>query len=462
MATSTVPAGEYLTVNPATGEVVRRFEALSDAQAESLLANAHTAYLSWRETSIAQRIALFRSFIEVYEKNAEELARLATLEMGKVIGQSRMEAAIVKQMFEYYADRGEELLADEEISVPGFSRAITRRESLGVVLGIEPWNGPLFQAMRATVPNLMLGNTVLLKPSEIAAGSTEFFDHLFLEAGFPAHVYQTALVSTAQVSTYIADSRIRAITLTGSDRAGAAVGEQAGRHLKPVVLELGGSDPFIVLESANVTAAVQTAAICRLLIGGQMCNSPKRIILAEAIADQFISEFTALFASQKVGDGFDPETTVGPMSSVAAADLLQVQYQDALDKGARVLVPGGRMDGPGAFFAPAVITDITPQMRVYHEEAFGPIGMIYRVPNDDAAVELANDTKYGLAATVFGEPEAARRVAGRLDTGSVGINSFLGGPVEIPFGGTKASGFGREFGGSGMDQFANIKTYGIA
>jgi succinate-semialdehyde dehydrogenase/glutarate-semialdehyde dehydrogenase len=365
-------------------------------------------------------------------------------------------------MFGYYAEHGERLLADEEVSVPGFTRAITRREPVGVVLGIEPWNGPLFQAMRATVPNLMLGNTVLLKPSELAAGSTEFFDHLFDDAGFPADVYQTALISAAHVSSYIADPRLRAITLTGSDRAGAAVGEQAGRHIKPIVLELGGSDPYIVLASADVDAAVATAAICRLLIGGQMCNSPKRIILEEAIADDFIEQFTAQFGAQKLGDGFDPETTLGPLSSLAAAELLQEQYQDALDKGATVLLPGGRVDGPGAFFRPAVLTDLTPAMRLYHEEAFGPVGMIYRVPDAAAAVALANDSKYGLAATVFGATDEAEQVARRLDTGSVGINSFLGGPVEIPFGGTKASGFGREFGSSGMDQFANIKTYGIA
>jgi succinate-semialdehyde dehydrogenase/glutarate-semialdehyde dehydrogenase len=452
----------YQTVNPATGELVRGFAPLSAAAAEQLLAQAHAAYLIWREVPVAERVRLFRRFIEVYSSNADELARLSTLEMGKPIGQSQLEASIVPTMFEYYADHGEELLADEEITVPGFTRAITRREPVGVVLGIEPWNGPLFQAMRATVPNLMLGNTVLLKPSEIAAGSTEFFDHLFIEAGFPPHVYQTALVSTAQVSDYIADPRIRAITLTGSDRAGAAVAEQAGRHIKPVVLELGGSDAYIVLASANVTAAVEIAGMCRLLIGGQMCNSPKRIILEDSIADEFTAAFTAIFAAQTLGDGFDPATTVGPLSSVAAVDLMEEQYQDALAKGARTLVAGGRVDGPGAFFKPAVITDITPDMRVYREEAFGPLGMIYRVPDADAAVALANDTKYGLAATVFGEVEAARAVASRLDVGSVGINSFLGGPVQIPFGGTKASGFGREFGRSGMDQFANIKTYAIA
>ena len=453
----------YRTVNPATGEVVREFAPLSDDQVEALLARAHAAYLTWRETPVADRAKLFLRFAELVEANTDELARLVTLEMGKPLAQSKGEPGTVVAMFRYYAEHGEELLADEETRVPGFTTVITRREPVGVVLGIEPWNVPLYQAMRATAPNLMLGNTVLLKPSEVSAGSTLFLDRLFTEAGFPADVYQTALVSTAQVSAYIADPRVRAVTLTGSDRAGAAVGEQASRNIKPVVLELGGSDAFIVLDSANVAKAAAVAATCRLAIGGQVCVSPKRVIVTEAVADEFIAKYAQRFASVKVGDPFDPETTMGPLSSATAADALQEQYKDALDKGATVLVAGGRVDGPGAFFKPAVLTDITPEMRIFTEEAFGPLGMIYRVPDADAAVALANSSKYGLGGTVYGEDlDEARRVAGRLDTGAVGINRYLGAPVEIPFGGTKSSGVGRELGRSGMDQFANIKTYGIA
>jgi succinate-semialdehyde dehydrogenase/glutarate-semialdehyde dehydrogenase len=454
----------YKTVNPATGEVVREFATLNDDEAQAMLSRAHAAYLNWRKTPVAERARLFALFADLVKRNAGELARLTTLEMGKPLAQSMGEAVgLVPAMFRYYAARGEELLADEEVQIPGFTRAITRREPVGVVLGIEPWNGPLYQAMRATAPNLMLGNTVLLKPSEVSAGSTVFFDHLFAEAGFPADVYQTALVSTAQVSAYIADPRVRGITLTGSDRAGSAVGEQAGRNIKPVVLELGGSDAFIVLDSADVPKAAGTAVACRLMVGGQVCISPKRIIVTEAVADTFITRFTESFGNHKLGDPFDPETTVGPLASEIAADLLQEQYQDALDKGATVLVPGGRVEGPGAFFRPAAITGITPDMRVYSEEAFGPLAMIYRVPDADAAVALANSSKYGLGGTVFSEDlDEARRVAGQLDTGGVGINKFLGAPIQIPFGGTKRSGVGRELGRSGMDQFANIKTYGIA
>ncbi|HEY1698171.1 MAG TPA: aldehyde dehydrogenase family protein [Trebonia sp.] len=464
MTTQTVvpAAREYRTVNPATGKVVREFTPLSDDQAEALLSRAHAAYLTWRETPVAERAKLFTRFAELIEANAGELARLVTLEMGKPLAQSKSEPGTVTAMFRYYAEHGEELLADEETALTGFTKAVTRREPVGVVLGIEPWNVPLYQAMRATAPNLMLGNTVLLKPSEVSAGSTLFLDRLFTEAGFPADVYQTALVSAAQVSAYIADPRVRAVTLTGSDRAGSAVGEQAGRHIKPVVLELGGSDAFIVLDSANVAKAARTAATCRLVISGQVCVSPKRVIITDAVADEFTAAYTQAFAGARVGDPLDPETTIGPLSTVAAADTLQEQYQDAVDKGATVLVPGGRVDGLGAFFKPAVLTDITADMRLYTEEAFGPLGMIYRVPDADAAVTLANSTKYGLGGTVYGRADEARRVAGLLDTGTVGINRYLGAPVEIPFGGTKSSGVGRELGKSGMDQFANIKTYGIA
>ncbi|MFD9738359.1 aldehyde dehydrogenase family protein [Umezawaea sp. NPDC059074] len=461
--TSTLTTRRYATTNPATGEVVRTFDTTTDAEAEALLARAHAAFPVWRQVPIAERARLFRRLADLIEANRDELGRLVTLEMGKPLAQSLGEIAMPTGILRYYADHGEELLADEVLDVPGLSRTIVRREPMGVTLGVEPWNGPMYQMMRATAPNLMLGNTVLLKPAEISAGSTLFFDHLFTEAGFPEHVYQTALVSIDQVSTYIADDRLRAVTLTGSDRAGSSVGEQAGRHVKPAVLELGGSDAFIVLDSADVPTAAAVAVACRLFLVGQMCISPKRIMVTDGVADEFIARFVDGFADRVVlGDPFDPTTTVGPVSSEAAADLLHAQYQDAVDKGATVLVPGGRVDRPGAFFQPAVLADITPDMRLYSEEAFGPLAMIYRVADADAAVELTNSSPYGLGGSVFGEQAEALRVAERLDTGNVGVNTYLRAPIEIPFGGTKHSGIGRELGRSGMDQFANIKTYGIA
>ncbi|MFJ9390848.1 aldehyde dehydrogenase family protein [Nocardioides sp. NPDC101246] len=451
----------YRTQNPATGELLREYPFVEDGELEERLAKAHSAYLAWRDVPVAEKVALFLKVADLIEAKLPELAHQTTLEMGKVLPHSLMEGAGAVEMFRYYAKYGEELLADEPIDVPNFSKVVLRREAVGVVLGIEPWNAPLYQAMRATAPNLMLGNTVMVKPAEICAGSTLMYDEIFLEAGFPEGCYQTLLASTDQCSTLIADDRVRAVTLTGSDRAGSAVGAQAGEHIKPVVLELGGSDAFVVLDSADIDLAAGTAAVCRLVLGGQACALPKRVIVTDSVADEFTEKYVAAFAAQVLGDPFDEASTIGPMSSQAAADLLQEQMDDAIAKGATVLLEGGKVDGPGSYFKPAVITGVTPQMRVFIEEPFGPLGMIFRVSDADAAVELANSSPYGLGGAVFGEQEEALRVAARLDTGGVGINAFLGSPTEVPFGGTKRSGVGRELGRSGMDQFANMKTYAI-
>lgn len=458
-----ISALTYRTFNPATGEMVRTFDTVSDAQADTLLAQAHDAFLAWRSTPLAHRIELSQTLADLLEANNDRLARQVALEMGKPLAQAKFEAALPVQILRYYAEHAERLLADTEITVPGFSRVYTRREAMGVVLGISPWNGPLYQAMRVAVPNLILGNTVILKPAEITVGSTLILEELFLEAGFPIGAFQTGIISHDHVSRYIADARVRAVTLTGSDRAGSAVGEQAGRHIKPVVLELGGSDPFIILDSADVDVAAGTAAMCRLALGGQICVSPKRVIVTDKVADAFIAQYAEAFANQKIGDPFDPDTTLGPLSSPAAAEILQQQYQDAVDKGATVIVEGGLAEEGSAFFKPAVLTGITASMRLYQEEAFGPIGIIHRVADADAAVALANDSKYGLGGTVYAtDLDEARRVAEALDTGMVGINQYLGAPIEIPFGGTKASGVGRELGSSAFDAFANIKTYSLA
>ena len=462
-STSGTSTDAYRTFNPATGELVKVFPTLEDAEADALLSRADEAFSSWRSQPVARRVELFLTLADLLDANLDRIARQVTIDMGKPLAQSKMEAQLGPVILRYYAEHAETLLAGTDVALAGFSRVYTLREPIGVVVAIEPWNGPVYQAVRAIAPNLMVGNTVILKPAEIVAGTTLILDELFAEASFPPSVYQTALASREQISSFIADPRVRAVTLTGSDRAGASIGEQAGRNIKPVVLELGGSDAFIVLDSADIAAASQMGAVCRLALGGQICVSPKRVIVTEKVADEFIRQYTEVFASQKVGDPFDPATTLGPLSSIEAADALQAQYQDALDKGATVLLPGGRAEGAGAFFKPAVLTGITPDMRLYHEEAFGPLGLIFRAPDADAAIALANDTKYGLGGTVYGQDlDEARRVAQALDTGMVGINQYLGAPIEIPFGGTKSSGVGRELGLSGMDAFSNIKTYAVA
>lgn len=460
MSNITTPERTYQTVNPATGELVERFDTLTDAAADAALATAHEAFGRWSRTSLEERISIAHKLADAVAANAESLASLITLEMGKPLAQGVMEVQFAAEMFRYYAENGAVLLADEVVDVAGFGSTVIRREPIGVVLGIEPWNGPVFQALRVAAPNLVLGNTVLLKPAEISAKSSLALAEVLAGAGLPDGVFQVVLASTDQVSTYIADDRVRAVTLTGSERAGSIVGRQASEHIKPVVLELGGSDAFIVLDSADVEVAAGFAAACRMAIGGQTCISPKRLIVTEAVADRFIDALVPSIAGQVVGDPMDPATTLGPLSSLAAAELLQGQYQDAVDKGATVLLEGGWDGGPTAFFRPAVLADITPGMRLSTEEAFGPIVMVHRVNDADEAIRLANDCRYGLGGTVFGEDlDEADRVASALDTGMVGINTFIGGPTEIPFGGTKRSGVGRELGPTGMVPFSNVKTY---
>lgn len=450
----------FQTVNPATGALVKEYAETTAQGAEEALARAHTAFNAWKDTPAKERAALLGKAADLFEERKQAFAEAVTLEMGKPLQQSVVEGDLVTAMFRYYSERGEELLKDQVLEVPGLAKAVVRKEPVGVVLGIEPWNGPMYQAMRAAVPNIMLGNTILLKPSSQCVMSTLLFDELFRDAGFPEGVFQTALISHDQAATYIADRRLRAVTLTGSDRAGRIIGALAAQHVKPITLELGGSDPYVVLASADVEAAAATVCWWRLYIGGQVCISPKRIILEEKIADDFIEKFVPGFANVVLGDGMDPATTLGPMISPQAAAKVQEQVQDAIDKGATVLLEGGQVDQT-AFFRPVALTDITPDMRIFHEEVFGPVAMIYRASNADAAVEMANDTPYGLGGTVWGSQDEALAVARRIDTGGVGINGPLGSPIEIPFGGTKASGTGRELGPTGMDGFANIKTYGF-
>lgn len=459
----TVHTDIYRTLNPATGELIREFPMLTDVEAETRLARAHDAFLKWRSTPAGHRAGVLEKIAATIDANRDRIALQISTEMGKPLTQAKFEVGSAMSMFQYYAKHGEALLADTVIEVPGFSRVYARREATGVVIAVKPWNGPFSQPSRTAAPNLMLGNAVLLKPSEITPGVALLLEALLAEAGLPEGLFQVVLASREQIARYIADPRVRAVTLTGSDRAGSTIGEMSGRHIKPMMLELGGSDAFIVLDSADAGAVAATAANCRLALNGQMCISPKRVIVTEKVADAFAATYCDMFARVVIGDPLDPATTFGPLSSHAAMQTLQAQYEDAVDKGATVLVPGGRMRGEGAFFQPAVLTGITKKMRLYSEEAFGPLGIIHSVADADAAIELANDTRYGLGGTVFGQNLAeAERVARALDTGMVGINGYLGAPIEIPFGGTKASGIGRELGASGMDAFANIKTYAIA
>jgi succinate-semialdehyde dehydrogenase/glutarate-semialdehyde dehydrogenase len=448
----------YQVVNPATGKVESEFPTATDAEVSDVLARAGRGYTSWRRTSMEERAEILRRVSRLYRDRADELAAIITREMGKVtkaaIGELRFAAAIYK----YYADNGAALLKDEPLAsnLPG--TAWVRKSPIGALLGIMPWNYPYYQVARFAAPNLMIGNTIVLKHAPQCPESALAMEQIFADAGLPQDAYINIFASNEQVASMIADPRIAGVSVTGSERAGSAVASVAGQNLKKVVLELGGSDPFIVLDGADLPKVAKTAAAARMENGGQACNASKRMIVTDAVYDDFIREFTAAMSSYVTGDPTDPSTSYGPLSSEQAARNLMEQIDDAVGKGATVHLGGHRIDGPGAFVEPTVLSGVTPDMRAYREELFGPAAVVYGVADADEAVELANSSAFGLGGAVFSSDEKlAADVADRLDVGMVWINTAeLGGP-ELPFGGTKRSGVGRELGPLGIDEFVNKK-----
>lgn len=448
---------EYAVTNPATGELVASYPTDTDAQILAAVDAAAAAATSWRAVPLAERTALLHRIADLYVERTDALAAIVTREMGKPIAQARGEMQIVEAIFRYYAENAESFLAEESIPVAR-GTATVRSEPLGALLGIMPWNYPHYQVARFAAPNLALGNTIILKHAPQCPESARAIAELFADAGAPAGTYVSVFASTAQVAAIIADPRVHGVSLTGSERAGAAVAEIAGRNLTKAVLELGGSDPFIVLEDADVERAVGHAVRGRFGNAGQACNAAKRIILTDAVYDEFAAKFVAAVAAITLGDPGAEETFLGPLSSEAAARGLAEQVDDAVADGASVLLAGGRINRPGAWFAPTVLADVTPVMRAYREELFGPVAVLYRVADADAAVALANDSDFGLGASVHGaDRDRAEAVADRLEVGMVAINAASGSAAELPFGGVKRSGIGRELGRFGMAEFVNKK-----
>lgn len=448
---------EYRVVNPATGQVEAEYAAATDAEAMAAVDRAHAAFGPWSATPLEERVAVLRRAADLYEDRAEDLGRIIAREMGKVIRAGKGEARFCAQIYRYYADNAEALLADQPLDA-GSGRAVVRKAPMGALLGIMPWNYPYYQVARFTGPNLLAGNTIILKHAPQCPESALAMEQMFREAGLPDGAYINVFATNEQAASIIADPRVRGVSVTGSERAGMAVAAVAGAHLKKVVLELGGSDPYLVLDTDDLEPVVDTCVRARFDNGGQACNAAKRLVVADHLYDEFVELLTAKTAALVTGDPLDRATSFGPMSSEAAAAGLAAQVQDAIDKGATVRTGGGRVDGPGAFFAPTVLTDVTPDMRAYREELFGPVAVVYRVSSVDEAVELANDSPYGLGGAVFHrDVELAERIADRLDTGMVFINSAEGGGPELPFGGTKRSGVGRELGPLGIDEFVNKK-----
>jgi succinate-semialdehyde dehydrogenase/glutarate-semialdehyde dehydrogenase len=398
---------------------------------------------------MVQRVA------DLHLERRETLAEIAVREMGKPTEQALGEVDFCGDIYGYYAERAEKFLADEPIDLlDGEGTAVIRRSAMGPLIGIMPWNFPYYQVARFAGPNLIVGNTILLKPAPQCPESAEAIQAIYDDAGFPEGAYQTILASNDQIAEAIADQRVRGVSVTGSERAGSAVAEVAGRNLKKVVLEMGGSDPFILLATQDLDEAVEAATNARLDNTGQSCNAAKRFIVADDLYDDFIAKFTEKMKSMEPGNPTD-DAAMGPLSSDTASERLQDQLDRAVAQGAEVVLEGGR---DGNFFKSTVLAGITPDNDAYHEEFFGPVASVYRVGSEEQAVELANDTPFGLGSYVFtDDPDQAQRVANHLDTGMVFINGTLLDGAELPFGGVKRSGFGRELGPYGMDEFVNKK-----
>jgi succinate-semialdehyde dehydrogenase/glutarate-semialdehyde dehydrogenase len=448
----------YQVVNPATGKLEKEYPTATDAEISDVLTQADAGYKSWRQTSLDERAAILRQVAQLYRDRADELAALITREMGKTTTAALGEIKFASIIYKYYADNGADLLKDQPLDtrVPG--SAWVRKSPVGALLGIMPWNYPYYQVARFAAPNLMIGNTIILKHAPQCPESALAMQQIFRDAKLPEDAYINVFASNEQVAEIIADPRVAGVSVTGSERAGAAVAATAGQHLKKVVLELGGSDPFIVLDGANLQEVAKTAAAARMENGGQACNSSKRMIVADSVYDEFLSEFTAAMSGYTTGDPTDPATSYGPMSSEQAAQNLTAQIDDAISKGATVHLGGHRVDGPGSFFEPTVLSGVTPEMRAFREELFGPAAVVYKVASADEAVELANSSAFGLGGAVFSSDEAlAVDVADRLDVGMAWVNSAEGGGADLPFGGTKRSGVGRELGPLGIDEFVNKK-----
>lgn len=453
----------YRTENPTTGEVERTFDEVDRDGAIAAVEKSHIAHASWRTESPADRAAVLRRTADLYEERADELARTIATEMGKPVKEAKGEVQLAGSIYRWYADHGPQLLEEEELDAQGALRSVVRKEAVGVLLGIMPWNYPYYQVARFAAPNLMIGNTVLLKHAGICAASNTLMEEILLEAGLPEGGFINLLAPTTVIPDVIADPRVQGVSLTGSEAAGASVAEAAGKNLTKSVLELGGSDAMLVLDAADVDAMARTAAKARLSNSGQACNSPKRMFVADEIHDEFVEKVTEHVARTAVGDPLDEETRMGPMSSAQARDDIHEQVQDAIAKGATVHTGGEPLDGSGAFYAPTVLTGITPDMRAWEEELFGPVVMIYRMTDVDAALEQANTSPFGLSGSVWSDdPEKAAEVATRLDVGMTYVNEHGTTKPGLPFGGVKRSGYGRELAEDGMNEFVNRKLVRVA
>ncbi|MDO9378133.1 MAG: NAD-dependent succinate-semialdehyde dehydrogenase [Nocardioidaceae bacterium] len=452
---------QYQVVDPSTGKVEQTFETATDTEVEAALASSHEAFTAWKDVPIEERATIVKRVAALFIERKDELGAICTAEMGKPLSEAVGEAEFSGEIFDYFATEGPGLAADQPITTFAGGSAVVQKLPVGSLLGIMPWNYPFYQVARFAAPNLMLGNTVILKHAESVPRSALAIQQLMDDAGVPAGAYVNLFADHDQIETIIADPRIQGVSLTGSERAGAVVAALAGKNLKKCVLELGGSDPYIVLDSDDVPAAADTAWETRIGNVGQACNSNKRMIVMDDVFGDFVARLTERAKDLSPGDpAAENDGEFAPLSSRKAAETLDEQVQDAVSKGATLHAGGVLSDGPAAYYSPAVLTGVTEGMRAFREELFGPVAVVYSVSSDDEALALANDSAYGLGGAVFStDPARARAVAQRLEVGMANVNTPAGEGAEIPFGGVKRSGFGRELGPLGMDEFVNKRMF---
>lgn len=445
------------SVNPATNERLETFSALSKDGILDSVDRAHEAYQHWRRTSFDERKALLLNFADALRQDADEFARLITLDMGKRISESKYEIEFCATITEFYANGAEQFLADQPIKNAA-ANAYISYEPIGVLMGVMPWNFPFYQVVRFATPNIMAGNTVMVKHASNVPQCAEAIAELFTQCGLPDGVYTNLFIPSELVEVIISDKRIQGVSLTGSEKAGAAVAGLAGKNLKRSVLELGGNDPFIVLEDADLDKTVEMAVQGRMVNAGQSCVASKRFIVVEEVAEKFLEAFKEQMSQLKMGDPMDEETTLAPLSTEGAAVDLLEQVQDTINAGATVVLGGDRPERDGAYFNPTILTDITPDMPSFDQELFGPVASVYVVKDEDEAINLANQSSYGLGGSVYTQDvDRGRRVAEQIETGMVFLNQPTNSQAELPFGGIKNSGYGRELSHLGILEFVNKK-----
>jgi len=447
----------YQSVNPYDGKIMKTFEELTDEQLETALETAATCFETWRHTTFGQRAAVVAKAAAIMRARIDEFARPVTLEMGKLIDQARGEVVLSADIIDYYAKNAERFLAPEHLK-PSSGEAEVESSPFGVLFGVQPWNFPYYQLARFAAPNLMAGNVVMVKHAGCVPQCAIAFEKLWMEAGAPVGAYTNLLISHRQVNRVIDDPRIKGVALTGSVEAGKSVAGRSGQNLKKSTMELGGSDAFIVLEDADLDKTVKWAVWGKMNNTGQCCVAAKRFIVVEELADRFLGKFQSALAALKAGDPMDEATTLGPLSTEAALLQLLGQVEGAVAKGANLVMGGKRIDRPGSFMQPTILTNIKPDNPAFREEFFGPVALFFRVKNEDEAVALANDSDFGLGGSVFTKDIArGKRVASRVDTGMMFVNHPTWTRPDLPFGGIKDSGYGRELSSMGIQEFVNKK-----